>query len=53
MVLKLTTPIKSELTDNRIGGNTQHGLTVLLRQSKYSRLAGYDDVKVRNKNGHS
>ena len=32
------------LTDSRIGKNKQHGLAALLRQSIYSRLAGYDDV---------
>jgi hypothetical protein len=54
MVLKFTTLIKSELTNNRINGNTQHGLTILLRPSKYSGLAGYEDAKVgKKKNGHS
>jgi len=43
-VLGLTTIIKSELADNRTGKNTQHGLIALLRQSVYSRLAGYDDT---------
>jgi len=32
------------LTDSRLGSNTQHGLLPLLRQSIYSRLAGYEDV---------
>jgi hypothetical protein len=33
------------LTDSRLGSNKQHGLSPLLRQSIYSRLAGYEDVK--------
>ena len=43
-VLGLTSAIDSELRDIRTGKNTQHGLTALLRQSMYSRLAGYDDT---------
>ena len=42
--LGLTSAIDSELRDNRTGKNTQHGLLALLRQSVYSRLAGYDDT---------
>jgi len=40
----LTEMTANELTDNRIGKNTQHSLTALLRQSAYSRLAGYEDT---------
>jgi hypothetical protein len=40
----LTSTIDSELCDIRTGKNTQHGLAALLRQSVYSRLAGYDDT---------
>ena len=32
------------LTDSRQGRNKQHQLVPLLRQSIYSRLAGYEDV---------
>jgi len=32
------------LTDSRLGTNKQHLLVPLLRQSIYSRLAGYEDV---------
>jgi len=41
--LGLTSNVDSELRDIRTGKNTKHGLTALLRQSVYSRLAGYDD----------
>jgi hypothetical protein len=43
-VLGLIAMIHSELRDMRTGKNTQHGLVALLRQSIYSRLAGYDDT---------
>jgi hypothetical protein len=36
--------IAQHLTDSRRGKNTQLGLADLLRQSVYSRLAGYEDV---------
>jgi hypothetical protein len=40
----LTEMTANELADNRIGKNTQHSLAALLRQSVYSRLAGYEDT---------
>ena len=39
-----TAMINSKLTDNRVCRNTPHSLTALLRQSIYSRLAGYEDT---------
>jgi len=42
--LGLTLTSDSELRDMRTGRNTQHSVTALLRQSIYSRLAGYDDT---------
>jgi hypothetical protein len=42
--LGLTSSVDSELRDIRTGKNTQHRLTALLRQSIYSRLAGYQDT---------
>jgi hypothetical protein len=42
--LGLTSSVDSELRDIRTGKNTQHGLIALLRQSIYSRLAGYEDT---------
>ena len=43
-VLGLTEMGTDVLTDSRLGTNKQHGLVPLLRQSIYSRLAGYEDV---------
>jgi hypothetical protein len=42
--LGLTEMGEQVLADSRLGSNTQHRLAPLLRQSIYSRLAGYDDV---------
>jgi hypothetical protein len=42
--LGLTSTATSGLHDTRTGPNTQHSLLALLRQSIYSRLAGYEDV---------
>ncbi|MFP6669448.1 MAG: transposase, partial [Pirellulales bacterium] len=43
-VLGLTEMGADLLTDSRLGSNQQHLLVPLLRQSVYSRLAGYEDV---------
>jgi hypothetical protein len=43
-VLGLTEMVEGSLCDSRVGSNKQHQLTPLLRQSIYSRLAGYEDV---------
>ena len=43
-VLGLTERVADLLTDSRLGSNKQHLLVPLLRQSIYSRLAGYEDV---------
>jgi hypothetical protein len=40
----LSAAVDSELRDNRTGKNTRHRIAALLRQSIYSRLAGYDDT---------
>src|SRR5262245_40856053 len=42
--LQLTSTAASGLHDTRTGQNTHHTLAALLRQSIYSRLAGYEDV---------
>jgi len=42
--LGLTKTTDEVLTDSRLGKNKQHLLVPLLRQSIYSRIAGYEDV---------
>jgi hypothetical protein len=42
--LGLTEMAPGALEDSRVGSNKQHNLLPLLRQSIYSRLAGYEDV---------
>jgi hypothetical protein len=42
--LGLTETAGKMLRENRTGGNVQHELAGLLRQSVYARLAGYEDV---------
>src|SRR5215468_11191481 len=42
--LDLTTSTAAQLQDHRTGQNSRHSLTALLRQSTYSRLAGYEDL---------
>jgi len=42
--LGLTEMAPDVLEDSRVENNKQHGLLPLLRQSIYSRLAGYEDV---------
>ncbi|MDP7348714.1 MAG: IS1380 family transposase, partial [Phycisphaeraceae bacterium] len=41
---RLTESAAADLFDFRTGSNISHGMTALLRQSIYSRLAGYEDV---------
>jgi hypothetical protein len=40
----LTSTAANGRHETRTGKNTHHGLLALLRQSLYSRLAGYEDV---------
>src|SRR6476469_3663842 len=42
--LQLTDSAADKLQDTRTGRNTRHGLAALLRQSLFSRLAGYEDL---------
>src|SRR5262249_20454685 len=42
--LQLTDSATNEWRDTRTGLNTRHGLAALLRQSLFSRLAGYEDL---------
>jgi hypothetical protein len=42
--LALSSNAATGLHDTRTGQNTQHSLLTLLRQSLYSRLAGYEDI---------
>lgn len=43
-VFGLMDMVACELRDNRTGKNMQNSVTALLRQSVYSRLAGYEDT---------
>src|SRR4051812_27196892 len=42
--LQLTDTAADELQDTRTGQNSRHSLAALLRQSIFSRLAGYEDL---------
>lgn len=42
--LGLFNSVSANFHDNRTGRNIQHALPTLIRQSVYSRLAGYEDV---------
>lgn len=43
-VLGLFDTVSVNFQDNRTGRNIQHSMPTLLRQSVYTRLAGYEDV---------
>src|SRR5262249_34173678 len=47
--LDLTTAAAAPLQDTRTGQNSRHSLTALLRQSIYSRLAGYEDLNAADR----
>jgi hypothetical protein len=50
--LRLTTEVEElQLHDPRTGHNTRHSLTAMLRQSVYSRLAGYQAERYGRFNG--
>ena len=42
--LGLFESVSANFQDNRTGKNIRHAIPTLLRQSIYSRLAGYEDV---------
>ena len=46
--LSLTDSADDHFKENRKGKNIRHKLIALLRQSVYSRFAGYDDTNDRN-----
>ena len=41
---RLTESVAADLFDFRTGNNIRHSMTALLRQSVFSRLAGYEDT---------
>ncbi len=45
--LGLFNSVSKVFIDKRTGRNIQHAMSTLLRQSIYSRLAGYEDVNER------
>ena len=50
--VQLTESAAAELLHFRTGHNIQHSMTALLRQSIYSRLAGYEDVNDADRSAH-